>query len=202
MSQEQTAGSLGRLGRDLADLLPAESADTRQVLAVAEEAGEFVGAYRRWAGLARRDGSWDDVEAELADVVIAAYVTAAVLGVDLDAAVRAKAVVVASRAMERTESGQPPRPVRKPPTTTACTATVPDLRCPVAGCDGAVRSAVDWSTEEFDGPACSTDPDRHRWDTDGHPLPPMHATCRSCGGLTYWSTISDRYRCSYCEDMA
>ena len=48
----------------------------QQVLALAEEAGEFTAAYRRWAGLARRTGPWHDVEAELADVVITAYVTA------------------------------------------------------------------------------------------------------------------------------
>jgi NTP pyrophosphatase (non-canonical NTP hydrolase) len=69
----------------------------QQVLAVAEEAGEFTAAYRRWAGMARRTGTWDDVEAELADVVITAYVTAAVLGIDLDAACRAKTAVIFTR---------------------------------------------------------------------------------------------------------
>jgi NTP pyrophosphatase (non-canonical NTP hydrolase) len=74
------------------DMLPVQ-----QVLALAEEAGEFTAAYRRWAGLARRTGTWDDVTAELADVVITAYVTAHVLGIDLDAAWRAKAEVVFTR---------------------------------------------------------------------------------------------------------
>jgi len=74
------------------DMLPVQ-----QVLALAEEAGEFTAAYRRWAGLARRSGTWHDVEAELADVVITAYVTAHVLGIDLDAAWRAKAEVVFTR---------------------------------------------------------------------------------------------------------
>jgi NTP pyrophosphatase (non-canonical NTP hydrolase) len=69
----------------------------QQVLALAEEAGEFTAAYRRWAGLARRTGPWHDVEAELADVVITAYVTAAVLGIDLDAAARAKTQIVFTR---------------------------------------------------------------------------------------------------------
>jgi len=69
----------------------------QQVLALAEEAGEFTAAYRRWAGLARRSGPWHDVEAELADVVITAYVTAHVLGIDLDAAARAKTEVVFTR---------------------------------------------------------------------------------------------------------
>jgi NTP pyrophosphatase (non-canonical NTP hydrolase) len=54
----------------------------QQVLCLAEEAGEFVGAYRRWAGMARRQGSWADVRAELADVAITAYVTAHVLEVE------------------------------------------------------------------------------------------------------------------------
>ncbi|GLY90291.1 MazG-like family protein [Actinoallomurus iriomotensis] len=52
----------------------------QQMLCLAEEAGEFAGAYRRWAGMARRTGSWDDVTAELADVVVTAYVAANVLG--------------------------------------------------------------------------------------------------------------------------
>jgi NTP pyrophosphatase (non-canonical NTP hydrolase) len=69
----------------------------QQVLALAEEAGEFTAAYRRWAGMARRTGTWDEVEAELADVVITAYVTATVLGIDLDAAARAKTAVIFTR---------------------------------------------------------------------------------------------------------
>lgn len=54
-----------------------------QVFNLAEEAGEVVGAYRRWKGMARRNSSWVDVCDELADVIITAYVTAEVLGVDL-----------------------------------------------------------------------------------------------------------------------
>jgi len=76
------------------------SADTlsyQQVLCLAEETGEFVGAYRRWAGLARRTGTWGEVTAELADVVISAYAAANVLGIDLDAAWRAKARVILAR---------------------------------------------------------------------------------------------------------
>lgn len=62
---------------------PTEQAVQRQLLALAEEAGEFVGAYRRCAGMARRCGTAHEVRAELADVVITAYVTAAELGVAL-----------------------------------------------------------------------------------------------------------------------
>ncbi len=51
-----------------------------QILNLAEEAGEFVGAYRRWTGRARRTGTEQEAQAELADVVITAYVTAASMG--------------------------------------------------------------------------------------------------------------------------
>ena len=98
--------------RPRADSLPAAGAEiaarlaeyftpgalpVQQVLALAEEAGEFTAAYRRWAAMARRTGTWDEVQAELADVVITAYVTAAVLGIDLDAAARAKTAVIFTR---------------------------------------------------------------------------------------------------------
>jgi hypothetical protein len=75
----------------------ADGAVNRQVLNLAEEVGEFVGAYRRWAGQARRSGPLEDVHAELADVVITAYVTAEELGFDIDAAIAAKLDVVFSR---------------------------------------------------------------------------------------------------------
>jgi NTP pyrophosphatase (non-canonical NTP hydrolase) len=76
---------------------PAATLPAQQVLCLAEETGEFVGAYRRWAGLARRTGTWHDVQAELADVVIGAYTAARALGIDLDAAVHAKARVILTR---------------------------------------------------------------------------------------------------------
>lgn len=42
----------------------------QQAMCVVEEAGEFVGAYRRWRGFARRPGNAQDVEDELADVIV------------------------------------------------------------------------------------------------------------------------------------
>lgn len=68
-----------------------------QILALAEECGEFVGAYRRWSGRARRDGTKEEMTAELADVVITAYVVACALDVDLDDAIAEKLTVVFSR---------------------------------------------------------------------------------------------------------
>jgi NTP pyrophosphatase (non-canonical NTP hydrolase) len=75
----------------------------RQVLNLAEEVGEFVGAYRRWTGQARRSGTEAEVHAELADVVITAYVTAAEMDLDLDAAIRAKLEVVFTRGWREPE---------------------------------------------------------------------------------------------------
>jgi NTP pyrophosphatase (non-canonical NTP hydrolase) len=68
-----------------------------QVLNVAGEAGEFAEAYRRHTGHARRGGSLDETAAELADVVISAYVAAERLSVDLDAAIAAKQAVIMTR---------------------------------------------------------------------------------------------------------
>jgi NTP pyrophosphatase (non-canonical NTP hydrolase) len=70
---------------------------TRQVLALAEEAGEFVGAYRRWAGEARRTGTYDEMAQELADVVITAFVTAVELGIELDVEITKKLDVLSTR---------------------------------------------------------------------------------------------------------
>lgn len=68
-----------------------------QVLCVAEEAGEFIGAYRRWNGMARRDGALEDVMHELADVVISAYTAAEAIGFNLDLAIEEKLAVVMTR---------------------------------------------------------------------------------------------------------
>jgi len=78
-------------------VISATQAADRQALALAEEVGEFAGAYRRAAGHARRTGDWSDVAAELADVLITAWVAAAVLGIDLDTAWRTKAAVILTR---------------------------------------------------------------------------------------------------------
>jgi NTP pyrophosphatase (non-canonical NTP hydrolase) len=67
--------------------LRANGFDPLGVLCIAEEAGEVVGAYRRYAGLARRTGTLADVGAELADVVITSYVSAHAVLFDLDAAI-------------------------------------------------------------------------------------------------------------------
>lgn len=88
-----------RLGVELKTLLAENGFADRdgQVLNLAEEVGEFVGAYRRWTDRARRSDTLDHVEEELADVVITAFVTAAVLDIDIEKAVDAKVGVVLTR---------------------------------------------------------------------------------------------------------
>lgn len=84
------------IARDIVEALRAngftkEEQPNRQIIALGEEVGEFLGAYRRWTGQARRTGTEREAQLELADVVITAYVTATELGWDLDAIVRDKA---------------------------------------------------------------------------------------------------------------
>lgn len=64
--------------------------DHSQVLMLAEEAGEFVAAYRRYMGWARRAGTHEDMIAELADIVIAACAVADSLDIDINEAVNRK----------------------------------------------------------------------------------------------------------------
>jgi NTP pyrophosphatase (non-canonical NTP hydrolase) len=83
-----------------------ESVTLRQTLALAEEVGEFVGAVRRHAGMARRPGPFSDVEAELADVVLTAFVTAHTMGIDLRQALEDKLAVVYTRGWRQTGSAE------------------------------------------------------------------------------------------------
>lgn len=74
-----------------------ENAVQRQVLNLAEEAGEVVGAYRRLIGWARRSGTRGEFHREVADVVVTAYVLAEEDGFDLDAAISDKLQTIYSR---------------------------------------------------------------------------------------------------------
>ncbi len=100
------------IARELNKHFPQDQALIRQVIGLAEEAGEFAGAYRRAAGMARRPGDWDDVYSELADVVITAYVTAEVMGIDLDAQISRKLEVIYTRGWR--EFPAPTTPVPAP----------------------------------------------------------------------------------------
>lgn len=80
---------------------PAQAVN-RQVLGLAEETGEFVAAYRRWSGQARRSGTAEQMYEELADVIITAFVTAHELGVDIAAVIAAKLATVHTRGWRET----------------------------------------------------------------------------------------------------
>ena len=74
-----------------------------QIMALAEEAGEFVGAMRRWRGMARRLGTEEEAQAELADVVITAYCMADVMGWDIEELISAKLEKIMSRGWKETK---------------------------------------------------------------------------------------------------
>jgi NTP pyrophosphatase (non-canonical NTP hydrolase) len=85
------------LAMKLREHFPGFSLETLQVTGLAEEAGEFVGAWRRWKGMARRTGTKEEMEEELADVVITAYTAAYVLDSDLNDAIQKKLEKVFTR---------------------------------------------------------------------------------------------------------
>ena len=62
-----------------------------------EETGEAFGSYLRANGFARRRGTFDEHEEELADVVITAYVIAAAEEFDLNEAIERKLAKVMTR---------------------------------------------------------------------------------------------------------
>ena len=78
-----------------------------QALCVAEEAGELVGAYRRWAGKARRTGTRRELEDEIADVLIVTACFAERAGIDLNAAIAAKLAVIYTRGWREEDTPGP-----------------------------------------------------------------------------------------------
>jgi NTP pyrophosphatase (non-canonical NTP hydrolase) len=68
-----------------------------QILMLAEEVGEVIGAYRRATGRARRTDTMEHVHEELADVIIGAYVVAHEMNFDLNQAIDDKLAIVFSR---------------------------------------------------------------------------------------------------------
>lgn len=63
----------------------------------AEEGGEVLKAYQRATGWARSAGSWEDVDGELADTVISAFLLAHAEQRDLPAAIAAKLSLIFAR---------------------------------------------------------------------------------------------------------
>lgn len=83
-------------GREFDPDSPYYPLDTRMLL-VQEEAGELAGAYRRWSGRARRNGTLGEVEEEVADVLISTAAFAEMMGINIAAAVEGKLSVIYSR---------------------------------------------------------------------------------------------------------
>jgi len=81
----------------LRDAITDANALDMQALCVAEEAGELVGAYRRWAGKARRTGTRRELEDEIADVLIVTAVFAERAGIDPNEAIAAKLTAIYTR---------------------------------------------------------------------------------------------------------
>jgi len=75
-----------------------------QIMALAEETGEFVGAMRRWRGMARRRGTEVEAQMELADVIISAYAMADIMGWDVDAITGAKIEKIMNRGWKEPEA--------------------------------------------------------------------------------------------------
>jgi NTP pyrophosphatase (non-canonical NTP hydrolase) len=81
---------------------------TVQALCVVEEAGELAGAYRRWAGLARRHGTLAEVEDETADVLLSTGTFAYRMGIDIDAAVGRKLIKIYKRGWREEDAPEDP----------------------------------------------------------------------------------------------
>jgi NTP pyrophosphatase (non-canonical NTP hydrolase) len=83
--------------RELWKYFPPSEEQERQVMCMAEEVGEFVGAARRYMGKARRSGTKEEMAMELADVVITAFVTAEVFDIKLNAEITSKLSEILTR---------------------------------------------------------------------------------------------------------
>lgn len=89
------AGELPRHAAVIADHLrrngfdPARAVE-RNVIKLAEEAGEVAGAYLRSTGQARRTGTTNELHEEVADVILTAFSLAQALGMDINAVLASK----------------------------------------------------------------------------------------------------------------
>lgn len=83
--------------RELWKYFPRSQERERQVIAMGEEVGEFMGAARRYMGMARRNGTYEEMAEELADVVITAFITAEVFDIQLNAEISSKISKILTR---------------------------------------------------------------------------------------------------------
>lgn len=94
--------NLQQIGKDLNKALDDHAPEQghgldQKALCIAEEAGELVGAYRRWSGQARRSGTEQELAAEVADLIICTSSFAVRAGIDIDKAVQSKLETIYSR---------------------------------------------------------------------------------------------------------
>ena len=75
-----------------------------QAMVVVEEAGEFIGEYRRNRGFARRAGNREDMLAELADVVISGMAMFYTLREDPEFHIKRKLKTIVTRGYVNKES--------------------------------------------------------------------------------------------------
>ena len=76
-----------------------------QVIKLGSEVGEFLGAFDRYQGFARRAGDMKEVTKELADVVISAFVMFAVLEEDAEMHIKAKLHEIITRGYVNKDEG-------------------------------------------------------------------------------------------------
>jgi NTP pyrophosphatase (non-canonical NTP hydrolase) len=99
---EMTAPIAARIALELDEHFPLSVVQRhlRNGLAIAEEAGEAVGALCRYLELSRRTGTLEEIADELADLAISTYIAAHYLGIDLSEAVENKADIIISRGLK------------------------------------------------------------------------------------------------------
>lgn len=80
-----------------------------QVIKLGSEVGEFLGAFDRFNGFARRPGDIKEVTKELADVIISAFIMFAVLDEDAEEHIKAKLHEVITRGYVNKDESQSSR---------------------------------------------------------------------------------------------
>lgn len=81
-SLNELPGITTDIRRRVAEFFSEDDEQPRHVMCVAEKTGEFVQAWRRYYGWARRSGTLGEVSAEWADIIISAFIAADVIGID------------------------------------------------------------------------------------------------------------------------
>jgi len=84
---------------DLLDTFDPAAAMQRQIMCISEEAGELTGAVRRYLKMARREGAYEEVLMEAADVLISTMVLLEMCNANIDLAIKTKLHVIYQRGL-------------------------------------------------------------------------------------------------------